>query len=333
MSTYPEITYLDLERKNEIESFLNEWFNEELFISVQTSGSTGSPKKISLSKENMIISAKKTIDFLSIEKGSSCYLCLSCSTIAGKMMMVRAIINEMHIIVGPVSTGSLEILNQRISLTAIVPMQLNQILLHYPEKLQWISHVLVGGAPVNKALIATLQTEGLTVYQTFGMTETISHVALRKIGYHQDDHYTALEGIHFSTDDDHRLVVHYPEIGQAALLTNDIVELNSDRTFKWLGRIDFAINSGGKKILPEIIEQKLQHQINRNFFIHGFPDDILGQKVVLLVEGEPIEDLEKRLDNLLDKFEKPKQILFIPHFVRTESGKISRLETVKSSTH
>jgi O-succinylbenzoic acid--CoA ligase len=324
---------LDLERKKEIESFLYEWFNDELFVSVQTSGSTGSPKKIFLSKENMMVSAKKTIDFLSIEMGSGCYLCLSCSTIAGKMMMVRAIMNEMHIIVGPVSSGSLEILNQQVSLTAIVPMQLNQILLHYPDKLQLIRHILVGGAPVNSTLIETLQKEGLTVYQTFGMTETISHVALRRIGYEQDDYYIGLKGIHFSTDDDERLIVHYPEIGLASLQTNDIVELYSKSTFKWLGRFDFAINSGGKKIIPEIIEQKLQYQINRNFFIHGFPDDVLGQKVVLLVEGEPIRDLEKSLDKLLDKFEKPKQILFIPHFVRTKSGKISRLETVKSTNH
>lgn len=329
MKFFPQIDYIDIGRKDEIELFLNEWYGEKNTITTQTSGSTGAPKSIHLSKDHMLVSAKKTIDFLKIEKGSSCYLCLSCDTIAGKMMLVRAIVNEMRIIVGPVSTGTLELLNEKVSLAAIVPMQLQQALMHLPEKLKLIENTLVGGASVNDSLQEILQQESLTVFQTFGMTETISHVALRKIGHQQDEYYQGLDGISFSTDEQQRLIIHYPEIGLDNILTNDLVKLQSPSTFIWLGRADFVINTGGIKVLPEIVESKLSNIINRPYIIFGLPDEKLGQKVALLIEGEPSEPLNSNLEDQLDKYERPKQIIFLEQFVRTESGKINRLETIK----
>src|SRR5690606_5776668 len=142
----------------------------------------------------------KTILFLGLEKGTSCYLCLSCFTIAGKMMLVRAILNEMRIIVGPVSSRTLEVLHEKVEFAAFVPMQVQAALKNQGEKLKLIRQIIVGGAPVSKTLEENLKSEQLTVYQTFGMTETISHIALRKIGANQDEFYTGLEGVTFSID-------------------------------------------------------------------------------------------------------------------------------------
>lgn len=329
MKFIPQIDYIDISRKDEIELFISEWYSEESTITTRTSGSTGEPKTIALSKPHLLISAKKTIAFLQIEKGSSCYLCLSCSTIAGKMMMVRAILNEMRIIVGPVSSGSLELLNEKVAFTAIVPMQLQQTLLHLPEKLRLIDKTIVGGAPINTSIEDLLKLERLTVYQTFGMTETISHVALRKIGFQQEKYYHALDGITFSISKQQCLVIHYPEIDLDELLTNDLVELQSPTTFKWLGRADFVINSGGIKLFPEVIESKLSQHINRSFFIYGLQDEKLGQKVVLLIEGEAFAFEKEIFHDTLEKYEKPREIIFLTQFIRTESGKINRLETIK----
>lgn len=329
MNIYSNIEYLDISRKEEIESFLTEWYAPSPNVTVKTSGSTGQAKNISLQKKHMIKSAQKTIDFLQLEKGSICYLCLSCSTIAGKMMIVRALINEMKILVGPVSSGTLEMLDRRIEFAAIVPLQLQHILFHLPEKLRLINKVIVGGAPVNETIEQELKRENLTIFQTFGMTETISHVALRKIGAQPEDVYHSLQGVTFSTDDQQRLIIHYPEIEIHELATNDLVEINTERSFKWLGRADFAINSGGIKIIPEVLEAKLSTFISEPFFIFSLPDEKLGEQVALLIEGETIDPTTYNFDHLLDKYEKPRSFFFLPKFIRTESGKINRPETIK----
>jgi O-succinylbenzoic acid--CoA ligase len=326
---YPQIDFIDISRKEEIDLFLQEWYGEESSLTVHTSGSTGEPKSIQLSKVNMLVSANKTIDFLKIKKGTNCYQCLSCNTIAGKMMMVRAIMNEMRIIVGPVSSSTLELLDEKVSLAAIVPLQLQQIMYHLPEKLKLIENVLVGGAPINDSIQEMLRKEKLTVFQTFGMTETISHVALRRVGYQKDELYFGLDGLTFSTDEQQRLIIHYPEIGLPEILTNDLVELHSSYSFKWLGRADFAINSGGVKILPELIESKLSRSIDRPFFIFALPDEKLGQKVVLAIEGNNSGMDMSELSEVLNKYEKPKNVFFLPQFIRSESGKINRTETIK----
>jgi o-succinylbenzoate---CoA ligase len=328
LNLYPEIIYVDKSRQEEIESFLKEWRNPEATVNVRTSGSTGAPKTIVLQKDHMRVSALKTIEFLDLKKGSACYLCLSCTTIAGKMMMVRAMVNSMKIIVGPISSGTLEMLNEKIEFAAIVPLQLERILFHLPEKLKLINKIIVGGAPVSEEIEDELRNEHISIYQTFGMTETISHVALRKIGENHENHFTGLPGINFEVDEQQKLIIHYPEIGINRLETNDIVDLISTNTFKWLGRADFAINSGGIKIIPEIVEKKLSSSIDAPFFVFGLPDSKLGQQVTLLIEGAADDYADLSYASVLEKYEKPKNVFFLPRFIRTESGKINRLETI-----
>ena len=325
-----KIVYLDLGRKPEIELFLEEWTNKNSSIEVQTSGSTGKPKIIQHKKENMRISAEKTIRYFSLKKGGSAYLCLSTETIAGKMMIVRALLNDMQLIVGPVSANSLDKLNSPVDFCAVVPIQLQHSLTHHPEKLKLISSIIVGGAPVSIQLEKQLIDCKLSVYQTYGMTETVSHVALKKIGFESTESYNALPLVKFSIGTEGNLLIHYPEIGLDELHTNDRVELISDTSFIWLGRTDFIINSGGVKISPEEVEVKLSALIHAPFFVTGATDEKLGSKVVLYLEGNG--DSKINLDDLakiLPKYLVPKEVFYVPQFSWTSSHKINRSETIK----
>ena len=176
---------------------------------------------------------------------------------------------------------------------------------------------------------AVIGTMPNNVYHTFGMTETISHIALKKLsGYAPDKFYTTLSGITVEADERGCLIIKAPAIGQPHLLTNDAVSLISPTQFEWLGRIDHVINSGGIKIYPEEIEQKLQAYIDKPFFIAGLPDEKTGTKLVLVVETDSLTDAEKNslqaAFNVLDKFQKPREILMVGRFERTENGKIKR---------
>lgn len=311
------------------EHFLQQWNDKSETIQVQTSGSTGIPQSIRLKKDDMVKSAKRTLEYLGIERGGNSLICLSMETIAGKMMAVRSIIGDLNIILSSVSSNPLLNIDDRIALCAMVPLQLENILMHRPESLIRIDHLLIGGASVSPSLEKTASDHNLSFWHTYGMTETISHVALRKGGKDGESFFTALPGITFS-EKNGKLIIHDPAIGHNELLTNDLVELMSPTRFNYIGRADFMINSGGIKFNPEELEKMISSMISSPYFIGGLPDETLGEKIVLFIEGSIDDKTDpERFRELLPKHALPKEIIHVKAFTRTSSGKINRFETIK----
>ena len=316
--------------EGEVLSFLGEWFDEKDYVCGHTSGSTGTPKEIRLDKADMRASARITNEFLGIGKDSVLLLCLSVSYIAGKMLVVRALEAGATLVVCDVSSRPLERLayTGQMDLAAMVPMQVEESLKH-PEdeaKLCAIRQLLIGGAPVSAVLEKRLQSLPVSCYATYGMTETVSHVALRRLNV--SEVYSALGEVSFSLDNRNCLVVHAPHLQAREFVTNDLAELVDSRHFKWVGRYDHVINSGGIKFSPEVLESKIGACIPSRYFITSLPDERLGQRIVLVVEGERREEQEKRwlasLREVLTTYELPREIVYLSRFEETASGKVIR---------
>ena len=308
--------------------FKEDW-NQNNSVEIFSSGSTGEPKKILISKDQMVLSASKTIQFFKLKEGIKALVCLSLDTIAGKMMLARSLLGKWDLKIIEPSINPLKNLDEHFDFVALVPMQLEQILKESPEKIKQIKTIIIGGAPVSEDLTNLLKNQRITVFQTFGMTETISHIALRKIGWETDLFYQTVEGVEVS-DNEGDLIIHYPEMFQEPVKTNDVVRIRSSKQFQWLGRSDFIINSGGVKLNPEIIEQKLSEYIPVSFFITGLSDTKLGQKLALVIEN-PLDYIPSKspLFEILEKYEIPKIFVVVPIFDRTKSGKINRYKTLK----
>lgn len=313
--------------------FLNEWFSDQDFILAQTSGSTSEPKSIELPKTVMIKSAERTIEYFGLQKGDRLLLSLSCRYIAGKMMVVRAIAGQMNLItVDP--SGDFDILaNETFDFGALVPNQVFKILEQASgnEKLQNIRNLLVGGSAISSELETRISQLSNRVVSTYGMTETASHIAIRELsGVRKSEYYNCLSGISVSLSESGCLQIHLPELDQP-LQTNDLAELQSENRFRILGRADSVIISGGIKYSPETIEKKLEVLFIRRFLISSVPDDKLGEKLVLVVEGPQFdtEILEQKLTLLLSQFERPKSIIFLDRFPETTSGKLRRNDIKK----
>lgn len=309
-------------------NFQSEWKKNDSML-VFTSGSTGEPKKILIPKEKMILSAYKTINFFKLRDGINSLICLSLDTIAGKMMIARSFVGKWNVKIVEPTANPLVNVNDKIDFIALAPMQLQRILIESPLKLRKIKTIIVGGAQVSNSLINLLKENEMTVFQTFGMTETVSHIALRKIGTETDDFYETVDGVTV-TDLNGKLIIHYPEMFDESLQTNDLVKIISPTKFQWLGRSDFMINSGGVKLNPEKIEQKLAELIPFPFFICGLSDDKLGQKLALVIENNSNYTLEKdRLKTILEKYEIPKVYKTVKEIIRTKSGKMNRIKTIE----
>lgn len=312
------------QRTAQLEQFLHEWESDSQWIEAHTSGSTGAPKPIRLLKSDMLQSAHNTCRFFNLDSHSVLALPLSVDYIAGKMMIVRAIAADCTLYVEQPSNHPLAYYPSDlgpIALLAIVPSQLPSLL----ERLDRydIANAIIGGSALgadaeNRALKA-----GLNAYCTYGMTETCSHVALRQLGR---DCYTALTGIEFETDNRGCIVIKSQEFSFGTLTTNDVVDLISPSEFRWLGRADNVINSGGVKLHPEIIERKIEPILPNNaYYVTSRPSAQWGEELILMVESQnPIEDLEAKLHGVLNKIERPKAIFYQPQFHRTTSGKIIR---------
>jgi o-succinylbenzoate---CoA ligase len=203
----------------------------------------------------------------------------------------------------------------------MVPLQAKNSI----DKLSNIKKIIIGGVKIHKSLEQELVKLPIEIYETYGMTETITHIAAKKVG---TEAFTTLPHVTVSVNENNCLEIVAKNIGNEKIVTNDIVKLISDREFIWVGRFDNIINSGGIKIQPEQVEAKLSTLIPRRFFVSGFADDILGEKVVLYVEGEPL-DINHSVFDVLDKYEKPKDIIFIPKFKETATGKIMRENSKK----
>ena len=308
---------------NDVNQFISEWYSTNIEMDLKTSGSTGKPKSISVKKDWMQNSAELTRKTFGLKKGDSALLCMPMKYVAGKMMVVRALELGLDLKVVEPSSNPLKNMDEIIDFAAMVPLQLENSL----NDLDQVKTLIVGGGQVSPKLVEKLQIESTQVYETYGMTETLTHVAIKPLnGPNISDLFRALDGIHFEKDDRGCLAIHASALNPVPIVTNDLVELIDENSFRWLGRFDNVINSGGIKIIPEVVEAKLLSIIpNNRFFINGESDESLGEKVVLVVEGNVIEI---SFDSL-EKFEKPKEIYFISEFLETESGKIRRGETLK----
>ncbi|WP_440066196.1 AMP-binding protein [Tenacibaculum discolor] len=312
-----------------IYQFLSDWFNTNDFVIVQTSGSTGKPKPISLKKEFMINSAKATGVFFDLEENTTALLCLSTDYIAGKMMLVRALTLGWSIdVVAP--TSKVEI-TKDYDFSAMVPLQLRSSL----ASIHKIKKLIVGGGVVANDLIEVIQDKSTEIFATYGMTETITHIAVKKLNNvilndSEKSHYKTLPNVQLSQDNRNCLIIDAPKVSEEKVVTNDVVHLISKTEFEWLGRYDNVINSGGVKLHPEKIEEKLSKVIPNRFFVTGIPDQKLGEKLILLVEGEKNDVISNEVRNLLGltKYEIPKEIYFVDKFIETETKKIQRKKTL-----
>lgn len=322
-------------------SFCKDWLNGINEFELATSGSTGKPKIIRVGRNQMEISAKATFDFFSLKKKPKLFCCLNVKMIAGKMMLVRAMEWDAVIYLVPPQANPMEKMDKDFDFAAMVPLQVDSCIEDPDslEKLLKIKTLIIGGAPVSNELLKKITDLPMNAYQTFGMTETVSHIALAKIE-REELIYRVLPGVTIGVEVDNRLWVEAPMAKEKRLQTNDVVELLSPSQFKWIGRADFTINSGGIKMQPEILESKIAETVysifgKQNFFLFGKDDSKLGQKPVLVIEyikdEKKASDLLYKLRLVLDRYQVPKEILFNPHFTKTESGKINRVLSFKNS--
>ncbi len=323
---------LDFEK--EIGCFLLDWLNEESEIIAHTSGSTGHPKQVKLDKNAMVNSAIATGVFFNIKEGNKALLCLPAHYIAGKMMLVRAMVLGLEIdCVNPKSI--IDIKGKIYAFSAMVPLQAQNSL----KSLTAIKTLIIGGAlvsPYLKSLFKNIKTE---VYETYGMTETITHIAVKKLNnfgeQQQNSHsfFKILPNINIAQDERNCLIIQAPKLTKERIITNDVVILHSETEFEWLGRYDNIINSGGVKINPEQVEKKIKKHIEERFFITSEKDVLLGEKVILVIEknndvhNKTILNKLKSID-CFDAYEIPKKVISTPKFEETASGKIKRKETI-----
>jgi O-succinylbenzoic acid--CoA ligase len=324
-------------------SFIRNWLTPSISSFLfHTSGSTGAPRETTFTREQMAASAGATIHALKISSFGTSLVCLHTKYVAGKMMLVRSFINQMKIILKEPTSNPLADLdpNTAVDFIALVPVQLQTILEQkLASRLNKIKTIIVGGAAVSDQLdrMVSLQID-TNIFETYGMTETLSHIALRRINYPGDKAFEVLPGVKISADDRNCLVIETAFLS-GKIVTNDIVELLSPRSFRWLGRWDNTINSGGIKIIPEVMEQRIavifnRLNIERRFFIGALHDDRYGEKVTLFIEGEPLgaeksEALNAEIFNTFLTAEKPARITFADRFFETFNGKINRRETIR----
>ena len=300
--------------------FILDWFDAKPYLEMNTSGSTGAPKNIRVDKQAMVNSALATGDFFDLQPGQKVLHCLPTDYVAGKMMFVRAFILGLDMEFVAPSSHPLEGVKGTFDFCGMVPLQAKNSL----KDIGRIKKLIIGGAKVNKTLEQELVKVPSQIYETYGMTETITHIAAKRVG---ETAFSVLPNVKITTDDRQCLVIDAHKISTETIKTNDLAELISDTQFVWKGRFDNVINSGGIKLIPEQIEEKLASSISNCFFVYGQADELLGEKLVLYVEGESMP-IDESIFEVLDKYEKPKEIVFIPEFKRTATGKVIRDQSI-----
>ncbi|MBZ9626840.1 AMP-binding protein [Psychroflexus sp. CAK1W] len=321
--------------EEQIGNFLLDWLNDDYdSIKVRTSGSTGNPKTYFIDKQKMVNSALATGKFFKVNEGTKALLCLPADYIGGRMMLVRAMVLGWDLDIVEPKSNPLDDLFKTYDFCAMTPFQVDNSL----GRLHLVKKLIVGGAAFPENLIGIIQGIPTKIYEVYGMTETISHIAARKLNpktNHNDKRpFKALPNVSVSQNEDNCLVIKAPKILEHELVTNDIVDVLTYKKFFWKGRLDNVINSGGVKIFPETVEEKLQKLITHRFFIAGLAHDSLGEQVVLFIEAPQSEkflsDIREAVDNLssFDKYEKPKHIYLVNKFEETDSGKINRKKTL-----
>ena len=327
-----------------LEDFLSEWNNDSERVLVHTSGSTGKPKPMMVEKKRMLNSARITCDFLELKPGDTALLCMSLDYIAGKMMVVRSIERQLKLIDVKPSGHPLKDIsdNQDITFAAMVPMQVYNSL-QVPEereRLSRIKHLIIGGGAIDDALAKELNKMSVdflkehgyenAIWSTYGMTETLSHIALRRInGKEASDWYTPFDSVNVSQTEEDCLVIDAPLVCDKPLVTNDIVEIEGLR-FRIKGRKDNVICSGGIKIQIEEVEAFLKPYLSKPFMLAKKKDEKFGEIAVLLTEDSDIKIVEATVRRLLQdsssshKYWIPREYIYVEHLPLTETGKPKR---------
>ena len=329
------INQLSFETEFEIKvkNFLNEWFSDSDTVKVQTSGSTGAPKVFDIEKSRMMNSAEMTCNFLGLQEGDTALVCLPVEYISGKMMVVRSMMRKLKLIVADPSVKPVETLDQKIDFCAMTPLQVENSL----DKLYLIKNLIIGGAAVSEDLKNKMQEALKTsdsetfIFETYGMSETLSHIGLKQILPEPEEYFTVFENVEISLDERNCLRIYAPKLNPDILQTNDLVEIKNGKQFKFLGRIDNVINSGGAKIFPEQLEALVKKEIPNEVVFLGIDDVSLSQKLIAVIEGEKSDDLIKKIRRIQfeKSFHKPKEIVFVEKIPRTPNGKINRIELKK----
>jgi O-succinylbenzoic acid--CoA ligase len=330
--------------------FCQQWLAGQSTFTVHTSGSTGQPKAIFLTRAQMVTSARWTAKALSLQPGDRALVCLSIDYIAGMMMIIRGLELGLHLtIIDPVSQPLAHFSpTARFDFTAMVPLQLHETLhgsTHELAILNRMKGILIGGAPVSRALEEQAQQVTAPLYHTYGMTETVSHIALRRMnGAQRSDCFVPFGEVRLGLDARGCLTITSALTRGETLQTNDLVEFQPDGSFRWVGRIDNVINSGGVKVQIEKVETALETWLvyykdgtyaDRRFFVGPLAHPRLGQVVVAIIEGEfgdggvimvpEIEAaLRTQLQPTLTPYEIPRKVYFVHQLLETPTGKIDR---------
>lgn len=312
----------------DLEAFLREWHNEEPTVWVHTSGSTGTPKPMQVEKERMKASARLTCQFLGLKEGDTALLCMPLRYIAGKMVVVRSLVAGLRLMPVAPSGHPLKDIEEIPTFAAMIPMQVYNTLQvpEEKEKLMIIKHLIIGGGAIDASLARELKDFPNHVWSTYGMTETLSHIALRRLnGEKASDWYTPLENVRIRLSEEGTLIIHAPNVCTEELTTNDIAEINNEGRFRILGRKDNIINSGGVKIQIEQVEATLREHWDIPFQITAAPDAKFGEIVVLLYNKVYDEESVRRIcHEVLPPYWVPKRFVAVDELPITGTGKPDR---------
>ena len=320
-------------------SFLDKWCDDSLdTIDFQTSGSTGVPKIISHFKSSMVVSAQITQKAFKFKSGDTALLCLPVQYISGCMMLVRSIVADLDLYISDLSTNPLDKVNWRsndkINFAPMTPMQFENLCTKNMKSLSLFDNILLGGSQVNDQQLKYIRGAEPNVYIGYGKTETITHLALKKLNHNPDSNYHVLDGFHIEKNSDDCLVV-YADHLPGKIITTDIIDMISFTEFSWKGRADGIINSGGLKINPAELENAIDKHIDLPFFISSVRHEKLGETVVFFVETNNLISIAERLDfakKIIAVFKKeklgnrrPRLLYIVGKFIMTGSGKIDRM--------
>ncbi len=319
-----------------LETFLSEWHNDHPRVLVHTSGSTGTPKPLWVEKERMRASARMTCDFLGLREGDRALLCMSLDYIAGKMMVVRSLERGLSLSVVEPSGHPLAHAEGPFDLVAMVPLQVWNSLqvAEEKERLTRVRHIIIGGGAIDPSLAEALSDFPNNVWSTYGMTETLSHIALRRLnGPEASQWYTPFEGVEVRLSGEGCLVIDAPYVCAETLVTNDVAELHADgRRFRILGRRDNVVCSGGLKIQVEEVERLLRRHTSLPFMLTRRRDERLGEALVLMTEQGHAETLKDLCREVLPKYWQPRMLMEVERLPMTATGKPARAEAERMAS-
>ena len=316
-----------------LDEFVSDWQSDSPTLLVHTSGSTGKPKPMLVEKRRMEASARITCGFLGLRAGDTALLCMPLDFIAGKMVVVRSLVWGLQLVAVEPSGHPLKGLTESPTFAAMVPMQVYNSLKVEEERrlLRDIKHLIIGGGAVNSDMAEELRGFPNVVWSTYGMTETLSHIALRRLsGAEASEWYEPFDGVGVTTSADGCLVIDAPAVCAQPLVTNDIAEIAPDgRRFRIRGRRDNVVCSGGLKLQIEEMEARLQPHLNVPYMISKRPDDKFGEAVVLLAVTDDMESVCEVCRKHMPRYEQPRYFLAVSELPMTPTGKPARAEAMK----